>query len=652
MLQVFGKAASGTLRGRWNQCTGRWMAAFVSAMLLCTPARGQSPGAPSDLAVQVETVLLRAQANLDKCLAADAPWSQAKLLLDDIEELERIDPTQSELTARRAALYVRALDGLANQPKEHRAASVSWLVYVGVLANDRANSDEGARRMLERGLTLLEEGDFQRVFPSIDLADRCRQLGDLARCEDLLSSAAAGLNASSNESPEFAFASRNLAGVRTQLALDLGLRDEASVWLVEQKRWAARLKELGQLDLATELAIDLAEANVGIAGLRLEFVVSNVSRLVGPQGRYREDPKARAQLLVRLGMAEAELESLDASRPQRAAATLEQALSTPGLHPGTQRLALETMADLWLLRRQFERAQEVLSRLETLLAAPAMQTSAFDERAFVLAARARMTRLKDPSQEVLQGNLRLLEQAYGEFLQAWTRAPVRDFGLGVLVFSRRRLFLDELIETQLALHPGDLGKELAFEAATRWEQLGTLARELSAPAANVELVRSALLSHGSGMLLYFPGDEVTHLFALDADWIEVFALPSRYQLDRFVSELRRSLQSPPVPTPPGAAQDLDAQTDTAAAALARDLIPTKVRSRLAQWECTYLVGASSLGEVPFECLPLDDSWLGVRTAIHRLPSAALGVALAQRPSRPAPDKQQSECQESQAYVPE
>src|SRR5262245_18984268 len=78
-----------------------------------------------------------------------------------------------------------------------------------------------------------------------------------------------------------------------------------------------------------------------------------------------------------------------------------------------------------------------------------------------------------------------------------------------------RLPFTELASLLALLEPHESGATEAFEAIARFQTLGSLSRALGATESSVQSLREALLGEDGCLLLYLPGLEDTHVFAVD-----------------------------------------------------------------------------------------------------------------------------------------
>lgn len=624
-----GRAAAPERRARWRD-TLPWLAvAAILSGAQAAPAQGagaDDPALRSAIVQQfVEAVDLGRRA-----AAPEASRDDVLAFLSAMVAFEALDPAYMNSFEGRTYLWRTACDSTRRLASEEAEQWLPWIAERWVAGCDALDEPAASREALAAVIERSPGARPWTAYLRTDLADRERRVGSWSAAEVQLCAAEAILLELRQGGLDDPASWRNLAGVRFQLALDLGLLDEAAAWLERQREWAAELARQGELDLATRLSIDLAQANLDIASVRLEAVVARLTPLVDPSGPYADAPEARARLLVRLGLAHAELESLDAERPRAARSVLESALLVDGLESGDRRIALEASIDVAFHGGELGRVEELLASVHRDGGADASSALAVEERAFLAASRARLALARGAPEPELRNHDEALHSVYGSLLAAWASAPESPSGLGILLNSTRRLLFDQLIAIDLRLDGRDAGLSRAFEDVTRWEVQGTLAQRIGAPPPTLALVRRELLAAGEGLLLYFPGDDITHLFVIDGSSARHRSLASKYLLAGQVLALQRALSRPPGAVTPEERERALAEVSSVAAELGEQLLPADVRRAIRDWSAVTIVGADLLGGVPFELLPCDGVALGIAKPVTHLATCALGLGLARR----------------------
>ena len=331
----------------------------------------------------------------------------------------------------------------------------------------------------------------------------------------------------------------------------------------------------------------------------------------------------RAQFTLYRGAARTELDDEKAVDDLRAA--LASALSARD-----RRRAHTYLIDSLLRLGDLESAGQVAAELRDSYAGQAI-----DARAAAQLARVAIATGADAAE--LRPHMARLEAAYDSFLDAVSRVPPRPGGVGFLHSSHRRQVVSELIRVARIVDPSQRGTERALEYLLRAQALGSLARKLEGGAAGVAEVRAAALAEGHGALIYLVSRDVTHLFALDREQVIHREIGRRMTgMRRDLSPLRGALIRQPDPE---RAQPASTALRAAATRAAELLLPPAVRARLATWSAVTVVGSEMLLEIPFECLAVGDSMLGLRHAVVTTPSLPLMVAMARQPrARVEPDR--------------
>src|SRR6187397_1397411 len=177
------------------------------------------------------------------------------------------------------------------------------------------------------------------------------------------------------------------------------------------------------------------------------------------------------------------------------------------------------------------------------------------------------------------------------------------------------------------------GARRALDFLARAEGLGTLAHrvggedkfDLNAAVSLAQAYRSSL-PPGSGIVVFLPSLDTTHVLAADAQGV---VPPKRVGSRRTVEHLARELM-PDVDMPPLAGKGQTARAERIAsksALLASELFPPAIAERIAGWDRIIFVGAELLGWPALEVLPLKGEPLGLTHATSYLPGLALGEAL-------------------------
>lgn len=222
----------------------------------------------------------------------------------------------------------------------------------------------------------------------------------------------------------------------------------------------------------------------------------------------------------------------------------------------------------------------------------------------------------------------VLRERFEPILVEWERRTLRPGGVGFLYWGTQRLVVSELISAEVALDPGASGAEAALAHLVRAQRVGTLARSLLGDwAPDWHAVRDELADADGGWCVLFPAMDRSHLFLIDGSRVEHVELPSRDQIARAATELRRDLQSAPGSVDADErARRLESESD----ALGDLVLRGPARDALRRWRRVRVAGAELCQGLPFECLRLDGEWLGCSRAVSHVPSLPVAAALARR----------------------
>ena len=250
-------------------------------------------------------------------------------------------------------------------------------------------------------------------------------------------------------------------------------------------------------------------------------------------------------------------------------------------------------------------------------------TSGYTTRSAMMSAfHARALLSSGASKERLESALDELDTEYLAMLEQLRSIPFRKGGAGFLYFDGRRRVVSELVRLILAVHPGEEGRRRALDRVLRAQSLGSLARHLGVEPVDLEEVKRRLLAPGSGILIFLPAYEQSHVFVLDSEGILVREIPSELVLD----EYRRNLDGWLWNTH-GHPFDEAAWIDVASP-LRDALLPPEILERIDEWDEITVTGLDIIGWTPLECVPLaSGESLGLAKAVDWLPSLALGVHL-------------------------
>lgn len=209
------------------------------------------------------------------------------------------------------------------------------------------------------------------------------------------------------------------------------------------------------------------------------------------------------------------------------------------------------------------------------------------DAAVVTAARQTLASI----QETLLGHVRRTQVEFG--------------GVGFLHFEDAHQILADQIDAVLTLADDADGRERAVELLLQAQAHGSLSRALGADPS-LAAVRDALPESG-GALAYVPSWRGSHLFAIERTRITHVRLGPRDRLERLAKNVASRLLQP----------GSDAELAKAAETASQALLPQPALDVIAPWPTIVLCGTETLGQLPFEALPLPD---------HRLLGEAKAIA--------------------------
>ncbi len=420
-----------------------------------------------------------------------------------------------------------------------------------------------------------------------------------------------------------------IAGRRFEAYLGMGLPDQARPFLDEERNLANSQAH----DAYREwygLTADLHHVEWCLATKRFrqaERLAESILRRPGSETlRAWGGEKNRALIEFRGAMATWELAGRDPDSRKRAQQMLDAVRQRPKLDL-LDRVQVEwRLAEVWA-SEDADRARQYLQSAKSRLLArtkdPGMLRPAEDE-AVVLSLLARLQGDSDPASQ------KLVQEAFAELLDRWDDLPSRKGGLGYLQYTRRRLVLDILMEQTMGSHEGDEGRRQALEFLYEAQCRGSLVRERIAtgdPAGTFDQAREALTDEQQGLLVFFPGRDRGHVFAVGREEILHGWIPSARTIDPLRRGLLRECQQV-LRSPEQAGSEEHGWVSTVDQ-LSDLLMPASFFPLLQRWSRVSVVGLDLFGELPIEWLRLaDGSRLGEHAAVSRLPSLPWGLAMA------------------------
>ena len=414
-----------------------------------------------------------------------------------------------------------------------------------------------------------------------------------------------------------------------KLALAMGLTERADRILKETIPALERLHDESAQVVGSLINAYSAYMDLLLAQDRYPTLLREVERILDERHEFFEQrPSGRSTLLFNAGIACEMLAYTDPARWVEARAYFEAVLGEPAtaaLERWRSQLGL-----LWLVFEESD-GREVLPSSESIDELR-LELDRFSEwsaihRANLEALAARRARVGGAEPIELQVRRAALEDAIEALMRQIQAEPPRAGGYGFMVFRVYRRVFAELVRLRLAMDGGQAGDpdEAAAESALQLlidsQRFGSLARRLKVAPASLEELRSELLDARTGLLVYLPVEDGTHVFALDdARIVHAQSLGLR-QLEQQVRELRVALYQPPHRVAEEDRARRTGQIDERLESLARALLPAPVQELVAGWDTVLIQGRDLLDELPFECLPLQEGRaLGLAKALGYAPS--------------------------------
>ncbi len=489
-----------------------------------------------------------------------------------------------------------------------------------------------ARGVVEQGLDAVPQLGGMRPYLLHLLADLTAYSRDFASALNLLDEAERSLDPDQKSSG----VACSILALRGEVHLQLGLPDQAAPMILEALRQAEALRAAGRLDRGALLDALVKRANLRMATGAYDLLLAEVAPVLSDEELLAGRSAARARLLLRLAMAHLWFARGEDAHASLARQLFTEALSEPGLLELDRLTCQARLAQLALLSGDLEAGASHLSQARALIETTASRGEAplpEIELAFLAALEARQARAQSPSDRSLAHARRdALAAAFAALALEWRQRPEREGGVGLLGSARAQLVIGALVEAELGADPSDAGFDRVLQALTRAESCGSLAAALGALPAGLFEVRELLPDGSTGLLIFVPAPEASHVIALDRDGCFHARLTDvrdlRAASEEFELLVRRS--------PESLANDEERarrgeELATRGAALAGELFPGEIAQRLARWSALSVVAADLAGNLPLEALPLASGEpLGVAKAVSHLPSLAAWVALCRR----------------------
>jgi len=387
---------------------------------------------------------------------------------------------------------------------------------------------------------------------------------------------------------------------------------------------------LGLLLAQAEFRMATGEHELLVAELEEALELRDEDAGKGPEERrflFNEDTRPyEGQTYLLLAVAHVKLALEEDGHEEPARRWLARACSIDELLPSERFTCAVREGELELILDRPEAAREALARTRELLGQKDFAALPPIETAFLCALEARLARRRGAELELARDRL---GAALERLREVWRERPHRKGGHGYLRYDRDRLVVEELLRLEHELSGPEAALDVLVEV-----QRAVLPEPLEPPSGTwLEEIRRELVPAGGGLLVYFPGVEALHLFAIDADSPpERRERASETELHDAYGRFDRAVATPPERAGSHRARDLEEDGRW----LAEELLPAEIRERLERWGSVTLLATGSTWDLPFRALPLGDRPLGAEKAVSFLPSLALGLAFARR-GRPAFD---------------
>ena len=551
---------------------------------------------------------------------------------DELERLLReVEPTAMQVSMHAYSAY-RAASALARHlaavpEKQRERLAYLETAFAVTVVNDAWKSRgnvalrlgplyesigqyDDARQVYAAALENLESPDPRVPYLELHLAQLASNRGDWDAAFAHIDTARSAIDGVENPSTR-AIERARADNLRADVFLRMGLLDQAYVWHL--RAWPV-LESL-PAELAALRAVALVQrADLLLALEEFETLVDEVESVIDSDFMLAFAER-RAQLLVRMGVAFAALERMDASRERRAESVFESVLALEPLPSATEvRTARIRLAELFVDEGRSDAAVPLVDAMF------ADEPASPLEKAHLAAVAVRVRGTDE--------NVTRLRAAFRALVSSWQRLDVRAGGAGPLQYQTVRRIIAALMDTAdvEAVVDGAAALEFLVEA----HAMSMLARRLEAEKATVDAVQGSL-DPGQVALYYLPLNDATHVFAVTPSEVVYQRTVAEHEIEAARAPFVEAVTRPPF--------GLDDEQRAARLAslrelgdrLGRLLFPDRIAAVLAAATHVTPVAPELLRYVPFECLPAsDDAWLGQTKAWSYAPSAGVIRALANR----------------------
>ncbi len=414
-----------------------------------------------------------------------------------------------------------------------------------------------------------------------------------------------------------AFDRMTALGLQWRALLVEGKPDQAGIAVAEQRRVA---RKAGLTAEYRQLLVSRADTLLSMRRAR------DAKQLIDDELAADEE-SVSASLLLRLGLAEHAIETVEPMRARRSTEVLRRVLDKEPRPTQLRRRALLKLFEIAVSDETVDVATSLRDELvrdggselwdSPLFAAPATRLGVLENQP-VEELRVLGDRLK----RIVDREFERIERTHA------ADEPAGFFASQIVPWA-----IGEYVDLLLAIAEKEDrtdGPSEALEVVLRAQQFNSIARALEAPPCSVEDVQRELVRPDSGILVYLPWRRCTHLFVVDSAKVACHRLPGRPRTVHPAKRLVFEFNMRPRRAKELGESVVERWRSSSAQALEM-LLPDEVLATMRAWSGATLVGLDMLRSVPFPALLLPSGeLLGEVCAIDNLGSLPLGVALARR----------------------
>ncbi len=419
----------------------------------------------------------------------------------------------------------------------------------------------------------------------------------------------------------------SLPAQRAGILLKQGLPDKAREFIDKSLQLASRLRSEG-LDASTVVVTAyLRNVEHALAVGQFRAVDKIVEEYLADRRLFRAEPRAAMTLRTLLATAWMARVEEEPSLRERGVRQCQDVLASPNSYAADRWKCYVLLTDDALSQGDWEEASQHLETLETSIP-ESSRTLAQKLEADCLAARVTLESPAPVAQlPVIEARL---EDRMDELWSSWNAARLSQEEVGFLLYREARALVSQLFRVSKA-RSGDEGVWRALQHLLRIDSLGSVFAELQAviPQEPRDAIAS-LVDQKRGLLMFPPGDRVTHVVAVDDRGIAHEELESYRALRDLTGAYLQCLFRPATDS-----NRHQAATEDRERQLAREIgqrvLPATIQEKLKSWSHVQVVGTGFFHSIPLEWLILeDDSRVGLTRSVHYLPSATLAPRLDER----------------------